>query len=172
MKGSKKIRFILVALPAMLALLGCRGGYSFTGTSISPEVKTISVDFFQNMAPIVMPTLSNDFTEALKEKFRRQTRLSFVNANGHLHFEGEITGYDVMSKAIQANETAALSTLTITVKVRFTNEIDEKQNFDRQFSANQDFPGSQTLESVQGSLIPQIIETLTENIFNAAVANW
>jgi len=172
MKGSGKIRFMLIALPAMLALLGCRGGYSFTGTSISPDVKTISVDFFQNMAPIVMPTLSNDFTEALKEKFRRQTRLSFVNANGNLHFEGEITGYDVVSKAIQANETAALSTLTITVKVRFINEIDEKQNFDKQFSANQDFPGSQTLESVQGTLIPQIIETLTENIFNAAVANW
>ncbi len=175
MKLNRKIYIAFLAAFVLVAVgggSGCRGGYSFTGASISPDVKTISIDYFQNMAPIVMPTLSNDFTEGLKTKFKRQTSLQFIEAGGDLHFEGEITGYDVMSKAIQANETAALSTLTITVKVRFTNEKDEKQSFDQQFSASEDFPGSQTLESVQGTLIPQIIEKLTENIFNAAVANW
>ncbi|MDR3133206.1 MAG: LPS assembly lipoprotein LptE [Prevotellaceae bacterium] len=174
MKRSKKIYFPLFALlfAATVLLPACRGGYSFTGTSISPDVKTVSIDYFQNMAPTVMPTLSNTFTEALITKFRRQTKLEFVNGDGDLHFEGEITGYDVVSKAVQANEMAALNTLKITVKIRFTNSLDEKQSYDQSFSAEADFSAAQSLDAVQDRLVVEIVDILVENVFNTAVANW
>ncbi|MDR0612106.1 MAG: LPS assembly lipoprotein LptE [Dysgonamonadaceae bacterium] len=174
MNNSKKVHIrLLVWLFAAMALFpACRGGYSFTGTSISPDVKTIRIDYFQNMAPTVMPTLSNTFTEALVTKFRRQTKLEFVNDGGDLYFEGEITGYDVVSKAVQANEMAALNTLRITVKVRFTNIFDEKQSYDQSFSAEADYSATQSLDEVQDRLAVEIVDILVENIFNAAVANW
>jgi hypothetical protein len=174
MKSSKKIYVRLLALlfAATVLFPACRGGYSFTGTSISPDVKTIRIDYFQNMAPTVMPTLSNTFTEALITKFRRQTKLEFVNDGGDLYFEGEITGYDVVSKAVQANEMAALNTLKITVKVRFTNAIDEKQSYDQSFSAEADFSATQSLDAVQDRLASEIVDILVENVFNTAVANW
>jgi TolB-like protein len=174
MNRSKKIFLRLPALLFAAAVLfaACRGGYSFSGTSISPEVKTISITYFQNLAPVVMPTLSNTLTEALNTKFRRQTKLEFVNENGDLHFEGEVTGYDVVSKAIQANEMAALSTLKITVRVRFSNTLDEKQSYDQSFSAEADFSASQSLDAVQDRLVVEIVDILAENIFNTAVANW
>jgi TolB-like protein len=168
----RKIQTGLLGLLLLSVLLSCRGGYSFTNTAISPDIKTVSIDYFQNMAPQVMPTLSNTFTEALITKFRRQTKLTFVEYDADLHFEGEITGYDEISKAIQANEQAALSSLTITVKVRFTNAKEGKQSFDRSFSASADFPSTQMLSDVEDRLVVDIVETLTENIFNAAVANW
>jgi hypothetical protein len=175
MKNSKKIYVRLFALSCVAVMLfaACRGGYSFTGTSISPDVKTIHIDYFPNMAlncPI--PTLSNLFTEALITKFRRQTKLEFVNDGGDLHFEGEITGFDNPTKAVQANELAALSTLKITVKVRFTNSIDEKQSYDQSFTAEADYSASQSLDAVQDRLATEIVDILVENIFNTAVANW
>lgn len=174
MKSSKKIHIRLFAMlcAAMVLFSACRGGYSFTGTSISPDVKTVHIEYFQNMAPTVMPTLSNTFTEALITKFRRQTKLDFVNDGSDLYFEGEITGYDVVSKAVQANELAALNTLKITVKVRFTNAIDEKQSYDQSFSAEADFSATQSLDAVQDRLVVEIVDILVENVFNAAVANW
>lgn len=174
MKKSKKryLRLFVLLFTAMALFPACRGGYSFTGTSISPDVKTIRIDYFQNMAPKVLPTLSNTFTEALITKFRRQTKLEFVNDNSDLHFEGEITYFDTDWKAIQANEMAGLNTLKITVKVRFTNIIDEKQSYDQSFSAEADFSATQSLEDVQDRLAAEIVDILVENIFNAAVANW
>jgi TolB-like protein len=171
-----RLKKIFLRLPALLLVAAvlfsaCRGGYSFSGTSISPEVKTISIKYFPNMAEKVLPTLSNTLTEALNTKFRRQTKLEFVNENGDLHFEGEIIDYNVVSKAIQ-NEMAALSTLKITVRVRFTNTIDEKQSYDQSFSAEADFPTSQSIDDVQDRLSVEIVEILAENIFNTAVANW
>jgi TolB-like protein len=175
MKSSKKIYVCLFALCCAAAVLfaACRGGYSFTGTSISPDVKTVHIDYFSNMAlNCTMPTLSNIFTEALITKFRRQTKLEFVDDGGDLHFEGEITGFETPTKAVQANEMAALSTLKITVKVRFTNMKDESQSYDQSFTAEADYSATQSLDAVQDRLATEIVDMLVENIFNTAVANW
>jgi hypothetical protein len=153
-------------------LQACKGGYSFTGTSISPEAKTVSIAYIENMAPIVYPSLSNTLTEALKDKFTRNTRLSLVTEDGDLQFEGEITNYDVTSMAVQANEIASTNRLTVTVKIRYINNIDTKQSYDKSFSQYEDFDSSQTLDSAQEQLVTQIIEKLIEDIFNNAVANW
>lgn len=153
-------------------LLSACGIYSFTGASISPEVETVSVAYFPNNAPMVQPTLSNTFTESLKDKFISQTNLDLLNDNGDLHFEGSITGYKVKPIAIQANETAAQNRLTISVKVAFTNAFDEENNFSKSFSRFADYSSTQDLSTVETQLIEQIVGELTEDIFNKAVANW
>jgi len=154
-----------------ISLAAC-GIYSFTGASISADIETVSVDYFQNNASMVQPTLSNIMTEGLKDQFISQTNLSLTDAIGDLQFEGEITGYVVKPIAIQANETAAQNRLTISVKVTFTNNLDENQNYSQSFSHYADFDSSQDLSSIETELIDQIVEVLSENIFNKAVANW
>lgn len=153
-------------------LLSACGIYSFTGASITPDAETVSIGYFQNNASMVQPTLSNNMTESLKDQFISQTNLSLTDASGDLQFEGEITGYKVKPIAIQANETAAQNRLTISVKVTFTNTLDENQNYSQSFSHYADFDSSQDLSSVETELIDQIVEVLSENIFNKAVANW
>ncbi len=167
-----KLLTILALSGLCLALQSCKGGYSFTGTSISPDVTSVSIDYINNMAPIVYPSLSNTITEGLKDRFTRNTRLDLVDYDGDLHFEGEITGYDVTSIAVTAAEVAATNRLNITVKIRFTNNKDEKQSYDKSFSNYADYPSSQTLDAVQSQLTDEIVQKLIEDIFNAAVANW
>jgi hypothetical protein len=165
-------KYIIVTAILLCLLQGCKGGYSFTGTSISPDIQTVSIDYINNMAMIVYPPLSNTLTESLKDKFTRTTRLSLVSYDGDLHFEGEITNYDVTSMGVTANEVAATNRLNITVKMRFTNNKDEKQSYDRSFSHYADFDSARPLDSVQAQLVDEIIEKLIEDIFNNAVANW
>ena len=108
--------------------------YSFTGANISADTKTISIQYFPNNAPLRQPTLSQIFTQALRDKFASQTSLSQVSSNGDLSIEGEITGYSVSPTAIQANQTAAQNRLTIEIKVKFVNTKDDKQSFEQKFS--------------------------------------
>ena len=156
----------------VLLLHGCKTNYSFTGASIAPEVKTVSVQYFPNYAPLIQPTLSQAFTEMLKDKFLSETGLILVDGTGDMNFEGAITGYSVSPLAIQANETAALNRLTITVNVKFTNAKDEKQDFESSFSKYEDYESSLNLSSVEEGLIKQINAQLVEAIFNKAVVNW
>ncbi len=156
----------------VLILTSCTIKYSFTGAAISPEIKTISVQYFQNRANIINPTLSQDFTEALKDKFTSQTNLELTNDLGDLNFEGEITGYNTKPVSIQGNETAANNRLTITVRVKFTNAVEPENNFESSFSAFEDYSNSQSLDDVEGALVPEILEKLTEDIFNKSVIRW
>ncbi len=147
--------------------------YSFTGASISPDVKTVSIQYFPNNASLVVPTLSRVFTDALKDYFTSQTNLILVDRNGDLNIEGAITGYSVQPVAIQGNETAAMNRLTINVTIKFTNKKNEKQNFENKtFSRYQDYPSSQNLAAVQDQLIKLIDDQLISDIFNQAVVNW
>ncbi len=163
---------MVLILPQIVLTSSCRMSYSFTGASISPEVKTISIENFPNKAMLVVPTLSRNFTEALQAYFTSQTNLILVNSNGDLHLEGAITGYAVQPQAISGNEVAQLNRLTISVNVEFTNKFDEKQNFKSSFSRYLDYPSSQNLVSVQDDLIQEINEQLVQDIFNKAVVNW
>ena len=157
----------------LLAQNSCRMSYSFTGASISPDVKTVTIQYFANNASLVVPTLSRLFTDALKDYFTSQTNLILVDRNGDLNIEGAITGYGVQPIAIQGNETAAMNRLTITVTVKFTNKKNEKQNFEnKSFSRYQDYPSSQNLAAVQDALIKQIDDQLVQDVFNQAVVNW
>ena len=154
-------------------LLGsCRVNYSFTGASISPNVKTVTIQYFPNKASLVVPTLSRSLTDALRDYFTSQTNLVLVDKGGDLNIEGAITGYVVQPIAIQGNETAAMNRLTITVNVIFRNKTNEKQNFETTFSRYEEYQSSLNLSSVQDGLIKQINDKLVQDVFNKAVVNW
>ena len=157
----------------LLAVLCTRCGiYSFSGASIPAEAKTVSVQYFPNQSQLINPTLSNDFTTALRDAIMNQTSLDMVESGGDLAFEGEITDYNTTPVAITAGQTAALNRLTITVNVRFFNAFDESKNFQTRFSHYEDYPSDQDLNSVQESLTGTIIEALVEDVFNKALVNW
>jgi hypothetical protein len=152
-------------------LLGCKVNYSFTGASVSPNVKTISIATFPSYAALAPPALSQTFTEALKDIFLRQTNLTLVKQNGDLIIEGEITDYQVRSEAVQ-DAAATLNRLTITVSVRYTDTKDEKKSFEQKFSGFEQFDANTNLSSVEQTLIDQINEQLTQDIFNKSLGNW
>ena len=162
-----------IAMMVMALALVCHscGIYSFSGASIPAEAKTVSVDYFPNHAQLINPLLSDNFTNALRDAMNNQTTLDLVESGGDLAFEGEITDYKTMPTAI-TGQTAAMNRLTITVKVRFTNRIDDTNDFEQTFSRYEDYPSDQDLNSVQESLTATIVEQLVEDIFNKALVNW
>ena len=162
---------LLFLLSGIVLLAGC-GTYSFTGASISPDVKTIHISVFPNRAPLIQPSLSQTFTDKLKEKFISQTNLQQVDGDADLKLEGFISDYRTNPVAIQGNETAALNRLTITIQVKFTNEKDPKTNFDAPFSRYSDYDASKNLAEVELTLIDEINRQIVDDIFNRAVSNW
>ncbi len=156
---------------AGLLLWGC-GVYSFTGASIPPRAQTISVDYFPNDAPLVQPTLSQQFTEELQNIFTRQTNLRMVEGIGHLHFEGSITDYRTEPIAITGDDRAAMNRLTVTVRVSFFNELDDESEFQRSFSRYYDYDSNLSLAQIENDAIEVIVKELAEDIFNQAVVNW
>ena len=164
---------VALALIATLPLLHSCGIYSFTGTSIQPDVKTVTVNYFEYLAPKVNPSLSNMLTEAMQEKFIKLTKLELVDIDGDLEIIGAVTGYDVKATAITANEQAAQNRLTVTVKIEFINrKYPEESLQNKSFSAYQDFDANQSLDAVEATLCEDIVEHLCEDIFNGTVANW
>ena len=164
---------VALALIATLPLLYSCGIYSFTGTSIQPDVKTVTVNYFEYLAPKVNPSLSNMLTEAMQEKFIKLTKLELVDIDGDLEIIGAVTGYDVKATAITANEQAAQNRLTVTVKIEFINrKYPEESLQNKSFSAYQDFDANQSLDAVEATLCEDIVEQLCEDIFNGTVANW
>ncbi len=148
------------------------GLYTFTGASVPPEAKTVSIVLFPNKAELVQPVLSQSFTESLREKFSSQTSLILVPRNGDLHFEGEITGYSTEPVAITGEQQAALIRLKITVNVRYVSKFSPKDNFETSFSRYEDYSSSLNLASVELDLISKISAALVEDIFNKSVVNW
>jgi hypothetical protein len=172
-----KSRFLLLILVPVFILLpgifqACKVSYSFTGANISADVKTFSVYYFPNRAKLVNPTLSTDLTEKLKEKLLKQTSLREETENGDLVFEGQITEYDVRPMAIQKEDMAAQNRLTLSIRLKYTNNKDHEQDFDKSFSAYEDFSSALSLNDVESSIVPEIVDKLLEDIFNATIANW
>lgn len=165
-----------VYLLFLVVLAGC--SYKFNGASIPPAMKTINVRFFENNAPLVVPTLAQNFTEDLKERIRTQSRLSIVNGDADAVIEGRITSYDIRPIAFQDNTkpTAGANRLTITVSVKYTNNLDTgkvKSSFEQSFSRYVDFSlAGSTLQSQEPGLIKTVNTQLTEDIFNRAFAQW
>jgi len=169
---NKHFRRALMAIIMIMPFLGGCGIYSFSGTSIQPDVHSITIDLFEYKALRVNPTLSNDLTEALKDKFRKMTRLEQVDMDGDLEIQGSITGYDTKSIAVTSDEVAAQNRLTVTVKIVYTNRKYPEEDFEKSFSAYSDYDSTQSLDSVESSLCEDIIDILCEDILNATVANW
>ncbi|MBO4605348.1 MAG: LptE family protein [Bacteroidales bacterium] len=168
---SKTMRILVLSL-AVIAVSAC-GIYSFSGTSIKPDVKTITINYFEYKAMKVNPSLSNDLTEAVRNQFRRMTGLEQVDMDGDLEISGQVTGYDVRASAVTAGDVAAMNRLTVTVKVDFTNRKYPEEDFTgKSFSAYADYESTTSLDAVESTLCVEIIDKIVEDIFNATVAQW
>lgn len=170
--GAEKIILFFFLASWIIILSGCKIKYSFTGASISPEVKTVSVHYFQNRASLVQPGLSQNITDALIDKCKAQTNLAITNGIGDVNFEGEITDYNTRPYTVGANDYAASNRFSITVKVKFTNSVDPNLNFEQSFTRYEDYSSNQDLSQVEKELSDKIVELLIEDIFNKAFVNW
>lgn len=162
----------VIAIVVLLALIGCKITYSFTGASISPDVKTISIQYFQNRASVVQPSLSQYITDELINKCKSQTNLSFISGAGDVNFEGEITDYNTTPLTVSGDARAAMNRFTISVKVKFTNIIEPTMSYDQVFSRFEDYDSTLDLSQVEQELTEKIIKMIIEDIFNKAFANW
>lgn len=168
-----KLKLAVVALcAAVLTGCGVAINYSLSGASIPPDAKTFSVAYFPNNAPMVSPILSSTLTESLVDIFSRRTRLTQVDEGGDFAFEGEIVNYVSTTASVSSSEQAVLNRLTITVKVRFTNALDEKASWNRTFSGFADYDTNILLTEAEGTLIPEIVDQLVTDIFQASASNW
>jgi hypothetical protein len=163
---------ILLIISGIVLISGCKISYSFSGASISPEVKTFSVQYFQNRASLVQPGLSQMITNTLIDKCKAQTGLVYTTNIGDANFEGEITDYNTKPYTVAADARAASNRFTITVKVKFTNVIDPDLSFDQTFSRYEDYDSNLDLSAVESGLSDKIIEAIVEDIFNQAFVNW
>ena len=162
---------IIFLIVSSISLISCKI-YSFTGTTLSNELKTITIQNFVMNTAGGPANLTLSFTEKLKEYYQRNTSLKLKPNDADLLLEGSIIGYELTPVSATSSDKAALNRLTIRIEVRFVNTQDEEQNFEKEFSFYQDFPQEQNLSQVEGTLVPKILEQLVLNIFNDTAAQW
>ena len=163
----------MVALAVAAVLTACSVSYKFNGASIDyTKIKTIQIAEFPIRSAYVWGPMGPLFNNELKDQFTGHTRLSLVRRNGDLKLEGEITRYEQRNKAVSAEGYSAQTELSMTVNVRFTNNVDHAQDFEQQFTATQSYDSSLSLNSVQNDLVAKMIKDICDQIFNACVANW
>lgn len=167
----KRTAIITALIIAAVSVSGC-WIYSFSGTSIQPDVKTITIEPVVNKSLKVNPMLANTLFEAMCDKYKKLTSLDQTEENGDLIVEATIESYQVSSVAVTAEEYSAMSRLTVTVKVKFTNNKHTEDNFEKSFAAFEDYNSENSLDAVESSLCETIVDKLVEDIFNATVANW
>lgn len=159
---------------AVCLLAACSISYKFNGASINyDKVKTISFENFPNRsAAFVWGPMESMFNTALQDIFLRQTRLKMTKQGGDLELSGEITNYDAYNKGVGSDGYSTMAELRMTVNVRFVNNTNHAEDFEKQFSSSREYNASQQLASVQEELVDQMIDEIVDQIFNATVANW
>ena len=163
----------LILLLVVFTLMACKVSLTFNGASIDyTKTKTIQIADFPIRSAYVWAPMGPMFNNRLKDEFASHTKLSQVKRNGDLKIEGEITQYQQRNKSVSAEGYSAQTELSITVNVRFTNNVNHQEDFERQFTASQAYETTQSLNSVQEELVTEIIKDLCDQIFNATVANW
>ena len=164
---------VLCVLTAVLLFASCSISYKFNGASIDyTKTKTIQISDFPIRSNYVWGPMANIFNNNLKDQFANHTKLSLVRRNGDLRIDGEITRYDQRNKSVSSEGYSAQTELTMTVNVRFTNNVNHAEDFEKQFSATSSYPTTQSLNSVQEELVTQMVKDIVDQIFNACVANW
>jgi hypothetical protein len=167
----KQLTYLIITAGLIVFQAGC-GFYSHTGASIPPEAKTFSVATFPNFAPIVAPTLSQIFTEKLRQKFINETQLKLAQTDGDLQFSGKILEYRTEPVGVQGNQQNAVNRLTMVAEVTFANLVDPKKNFTQRFTNFVDFPATQNFSATENELIAKVTDMMATDIFNKAVINW
>lgn len=167
-----RVKTIVAALMT-LVLASCTVSYKFNGASIDySKTKTIEIADFPIRSSYVWAPMGSIFNNQLKDVFANHTRLIQVRRNGDMKIEGEITQYSQRNKSVTSEGTSAQAELSMTVNVRFTNNANHNEDFEQQFTATASFETTQSFTAVQEELVTQMVEDLTDQIFNATVANW
>ncbi len=165
---------LIVAFMILTPLLSsCSVSYKFNGASIDyTKTKTIQISDFPIRSAYVWGPMANIFNNQLKDQYANHTRLIQVKRNGDLRVDGEITRYEQRNKAVSSEGYSAQTELSMTVNVRFTNNVNHAEDFERQFTATATYETTQSLQAVQEELVTQMVKDITDQIFNATVANW
>ena len=163
--------FIFLILNSSFLLESCKI-YSFSGTTLSPDLKTINVQNALMGTAGGPANMSALFTEKLKNYYTQNSNLKLKPTDSDLILESTIVGYDVTPVSATSGDKAASNRLTIRVEVRFTNNKKEDDNFEKEFSFYKDFPQEQTLADVQASFVPKILDQIVQDMFNATAAQW
>ena len=154
-------------------LSSCSVSYKFNGASIDySKTKTIQISDFPIRSSYVWGPMASIFNNQLKDQFANHTKLIQVKRNGDLKIDGEITKYDQRNKSVSSEGYSAQTELTMTVNVRFTNNVNHAEDFEKQFSASATYETTQSLNAVQEELVTEMVKDITDQIFNATVANW
>jgi len=162
-----------ILLSLLMLLTACSVTYKFNGSSINYEkVKSISIDKFPIRSAYVWSPMESMFYNAITDEYAQKTKLEVLKRNGDLQLSGEIVEYSQTNKAIAADGFAAQTQLKISVNVRFTNNSNHNEDFERRFSATAEYDSSQQLNAVQEELVQEMIDDIVDQIFNATVANW
>lgn len=162
-----------ISLTAVLLLLSCSVSYKLNGSNIDySKTKTIQIAEFPIRATYVWGPMESMFNNELKNIYANHTKLSLVKRNGDLKVEGEITQYSQRNKSVSSEGYSAQTELSMTVNVRFTNNVNHAEDFERSFTSTSNYSTTQSLASVQEGLVQEMIKDITEQIFNATVANW
>jgi hypothetical protein len=157
----------------LLLVTSCSVSYSFNGASIDySKTKTITIVDFPIRSSYVWGPMQSIFNNELKDVFANHTRLTQVKRNGDLKIEGEITNYSQRNKSVSSEGYSAQTELSMTVNVRFTNNVNHNEDFEKQFTSTTSYESTQSLNSVQEELVTQMVKDITDQIFNATVANW
>ncbi|WP_321330693.1 LptE family protein [uncultured Bacteroides sp.] len=169
----KKIAHVILVMSLLILVNSCSISYKFNGASINyDKVKTISIADFPIKAAYVYAPLATTFNQKLKDTYIQQTRLRLVPRNADLQIDGEITGYNQYNQAVKSDGYSSEVKLTITVNVRFVNNTNHGEDFEQQFTAFRTYDSTKLLTAVQDELIEQMVKEITDQIFNATVANW
>jgi hypothetical protein len=165
-------RLIYLYITAGLFILTGCGFYSHTGASVPPNAKTFSVEYINNVASIVMPSLSQVLTEKLKLRFINETTLKLTQQDGDVRFSGKILNYTTSPVAVQGNQQNAVNRLTVTIEITYQNTKDETKDFTQQFSNFVDYPASENFSAVEIDLVNKVTDILVQDVFNKAFINW
>lgn len=166
-------RHSLLLLLLAILVSACTISYSFNGASIDyTTTKTIQIDNFPIRSAYVWAPMQSIFQNRITEIYANQTKLKQVKKNGDLQLAGEIVAFDQFNKGISSSGYSSQVQLKMTVNVRFVNNKKHTDDFERQFSATAEYDASQQLNAVQEELVTQMVKDITDQIFNATVANW
>jgi hypothetical protein len=172
----KVFNYKTLSLSCLIFLSGCFTiRYDFKGGApMDPKIKTVSVQYINNRALIVNPTLSQTITDKLRDYMERNTNLKVVNSTGDVDFSGEITSYGLSTAAINSGDRQSQIRFTITVRIKFTNSVNPDNNYDASFSQYRDFASDSENDftSMEAGFVEEILNELVEQIYNKAFVNW
>ena len=179
MNNMGKIIRLQVFLFSVAIFSGCSIKFNLTGGSVDPRLQTLSVETFGNEAPLVVPFLAIEVTNQLQDRFLSQSRLSLTTGNADVQISGRITNYaltpvaiSTSSSASQESFTASQNRLSIAISVKFDNIVDPNESWEQSFSGFVDFNSELDFASIERDKVDEILEQLTQDVFNKSIGKW